>query len=139
MSIEDTDTTNAAPQEPPPSPEAADLPPTTNVVLQAARAVDMRAVNITDPAAVAADVARSRIAGDVITSARQRHEIAIARCNDTLAQIGTAMQTIRDTAAARMAEVERQMTEDLDVEMQRARAVEKERLAATAAIHVLDS
>ncbi len=135
MSMDAVHTEAAAGAEPlPPSHAGSDLPPTNNVVLQAARSID-----VTDRAAVVADVARSQTMSAHAVFARQRHEIEIGRGNDMLRQIQADMQAIRDRAAIAAAEINRQAEEDIQLEMAKARSINKTIEAAHAAIAVLDA
>lgn len=112
-------------------PEA--LPPTSNVVLKAAREID-----ITDRDAVAADVARSQTKSAFLVHTRQEHEIKIDRCNNELLRIEADMNAIRARADSRIATIRAEAEEDLAAEMAKARAVDTAKRAAQAAIQLLD-
>lgn len=133
MELQDTVATAIDTAEPPPSPAPAELPPTSNLVLQAARQVD-----ITDRAAVVAETARSQTASAFLVQSRQEHEIKIARCNDELTRIREDMRGLNDRAEAQIAIIKAQLSEDLQLQLQKGARVEIARNAAQAAIDVID-
>jgi len=110
-----------------------ELPPTNNVVVQA-----MRAVDVTDREAVAAEVARSQTSRAYLVQARQRHEIDVDRCNNEMMRIEADMGAIRARAESQIAMIRRDMEEDLALELAKARDVDTAKRAAQAAIDMLD-
>ena len=132
MSMDDLQTEAASGVEPPPT-QSADLPPTNNVVLQATRNID-----ITDQAAVVAETARAQTASAFLVQSRQEHEIKIARCNDELVRIREDMRGLNDRAEAQISVIRAQLSEDLQLQLQKGSRVEVARNAAQAAIEVID-